>query len=103
VTLSLDSGGRLIRRRVVTIGSLTSNIVHPREVFADPLTDRAASVILCHNHPSGLAEPSGADIETTKQLVAAGEMLGVPIKDHVIVVKGGYFSFQEQGVIDRVA
>ena len=99
VTLSLDSAGRLIRRRVVTIGLLSVSLVHPREVFAEPLMDRAASVIICHNHPSNTAEPSKEDIKTTQQLVAAGILLGMPLEDHFIVTKSGYFSFREQGLI----
>ncbi len=100
VTLSLDSAGRLIRRRVVTIGLLSSSLVHPREMFAEPLMDRAASVIIAHNHPSGIAEPSKEDIKTTQQLIAAGILLGIPLRDHFIVTKTGYFSFREQGLID---
>jgi len=100
VTLSLDSAGRLIRRRVVTIGLLSVSLAHPREVFAGPLMDRAASVIICHNHPSGIAEPSKEDIKTTQQLVAAGILLGIPLRDHIIVTKSGYFSFREEGLID---
>ena len=100
VTLSLDSAGRLIKRRVVTIGLLSVSLAHPREVFAGPLTDRAASVIICHNHPSGEAEPSKEDIKTTQQLIAAGVLLGLPLEDHFIVTKTGYFSFLEQGLIE---
>lgn len=99
VTLSIDSGGRLIKRRVVTIGTLTSSLVHPREMFADPLVDRAASIIICHNHPSGAAEPSREDIKTTQQLVAAGILLGISVEDHFIVTKTGYFSFREHELI----
>lgn len=99
VTLSLDSAGRLIRRRVVTIGLLSSSLVHPREMFAEPLMDRAASVIIAHNHPSGVAEPSKEDVKTTQQLVAAGILLGLPLDDHFIVTKTGYFSFREQGLM----
>lgn len=99
VTLSLDSAGRLIRRRVVTIGLLSSSLVHPREMFAEPLMDRAASVIIAHNHPSGIAEPSDEDIKTTQQLIAAGILLGLPLEDHYIVTKTGYFSFREQGLM----
>jgi len=99
VVLSLDSAGRLIRRRVVTIGLLSSSLVHPREMFAEPLMDRAASVIIAHNHPSGVAEPSKEDIRTTQQLIAAGILLGIPLEDHFIVTKTGYFSFREQGLI----
>lgn len=100
VTLSVDSGGRLILRRIVTIGLLDVSLAHPREVFAGPLTDRAASVIIAHNHPSGVAEPSSEDIKTTQQLIAAGILLGIPLRDHVIVTRTGYFSFREQGLID---
>jgi len=99
VTLSLDSAGRLIKRRVVTIGLLSVSLAHPREVFAGPLTDRAASVIICHNHPSGVTEPSKEDIQTTQQLVVAGILLGIPLEDHFIVAKTGYFSFREWGLI----
>src|ERR1700730_4075999 len=82
VCMSLDSGHRLITRRVVTIGLLDSSLIHPREVFAGPLKDRAASVIVSHNHPSGDPNPSGADISATQQLVAAGILLGIPLQDH---------------------
>lgn len=99
ICLSLDSGQRLIARRVVTIGTLTSTLVHPREVFAGPLKDRAASVIVAHNHPSGIAEPSKYDIETTQQLVAAGQILGLPLKDHVIVTTKDYHSFRSGRLI----
>jgi len=92
--LSLDSGNRLIARRVVTIGTLTSSLVHPREVFAGPLKDRAASVIVAHNHPSGDPHPSRKDIEATQQLAAAGILLGIPLRDHVIVSQTGYFNFK---------
>ena len=101
VTLSLDSAGRLIRRRVVTIGLLNVSLVHPREVFAGPLMDCAASVIICHNHPSNDAEPSEEDILTTQQLIAAGTLLGTPVEDHFIVTRSGYFSFREQGLIGK--
>jgi DNA repair protein RadC len=99
VSLSLDSGGRLIKRRVVTIGLLNSGLVHPREVFAGSLSDRAAAVIIAHNHPSGVAEPSKADIEATEQLVRAGKILDVPLRDHIVITGSGYFSFREQGLI----
>jgi len=99
VCLSLDSGGRLISQRVITIGLLDTALAHPREVFAGSLTDRAASVIVAHNHPSGICEPSSEDIKTTQQLMAAGVLLGIPLQDHYIVTKTGYFSFREQGLI----
>lgn len=100
VCLSLDSGERLINQRVVTIGLLDVALAHPREVFAGPLTDRAASVIIAHNHPSGVAAPSGNDIALTQQLAAAGQLLGMPLQDHFIVTRAGYFSFRDRGLID---
>lgn len=97
--LSLDSGSRLIARRTVTIGTLTSSLVHPREVFAGPLKDRAASVIVAHNHPSGDPHPSRKDVEVTQQLVAGGILLGIPIRDHIIVSKEGHFSFRNSHML----
>lgn len=100
VCLSLDSGGRLIARRTVTIGLLNVSLAHPREVFAGPLKDRAASVIIAHNHPSGDPEPSREDIKTTQQLIAAGVLLGIPLRDHLIVTKTTYFSFRGRGLLE---
>lgn len=100
VTLSIDSGGRLIKRRVVTIGLLDASLVHAREVFAGPLSDRAASIIVSHNHPSGTVQPSRADIDTTEKLAAAGKILGIPVQDHIIITISGYYSFLEQGLIN---
>lgn len=87
ICLSLDGGQRLIAQRTVTIGTLDTVLAHPREVFADPLVDRAAYVIVAHNHPSGDVEPSQKDIALTQQLVAAGQLLGIPLHDHIIVTK----------------
>ena len=95
VCLSLDGAQRLIARRVVTIGTLNSTLVHPREVFAGPLKDRAASVIIAHNHPSGIANPSSEDIKTTQQLIAAGHLLGIKLQNHIIVTQRGYYSFHQ--------
>jgi DNA repair protein RadC len=100
VCLSIDSGGRLIARRTVTIGLLNVSLAHPREVFNGPLKDRAASIIIAHNHPSGEAEPSREDIKTTQQLIAAGLLLGVPLRDHFIVTKTDHFSFRESGLLE---
>jgi len=99
ICLSLDSGNRLLARRTVTIGTLTSSLVHPREVFAGPLKDRAASVIVAHNHPSGDSHPSRKDIEATQQLVAAGILLGIPLRDHIIVTKNSHYSFKQRLLI----
>lgn len=90
VCLTLDGANRLIAKRVITIGTLTASLVHPREVFADAITDRAASIIVAHNHPSGSLEPSDADMQVTQRLRDAATLLGVSMLDHFIITKSGY-------------
>ena len=92
VCLTLDGANRLIANRTITIGTLTSSLVHPREVFADAISDRAASIIVAHNHPSGNVEPSQADIEVTNRLREAGELIGIKLIDHIIVTKSSWQS-----------
>ena len=87
VCLTLDGANRLIAKRVISIGTLTSSLVHPREVFAEAITDRAASIIVAHNHPSGTLESSAADKEVTKRLEEASELLGIKLIDHIVVTK----------------
>ena len=99
ICFSLDSGRRLIARRVVTIGLLDATLAHPREVFAGPLVDRAAAIIVAHNHPSGEASPSKHDIEMTQQLIAAGQLLGVPLQDHLIITAKNHYSFKQNSLI----
>jgi DNA repair protein RadC len=77
VCLSLDSGGEVITRRTVVIGTVDSVMAHPREIFAGAIADYATNIIVAHNHPSGEVEPSKHDVETTQQLVAAGQLLGI--------------------------
>ncbi|MEA3421459.1 MAG: DNA repair protein RadC, partial [Acidobacteriota bacterium] len=95
VTLTLDGAHNLIKKRTVFIGTLNQSLVHPREVFADAISDRAAAVILIHNHPSGNVEPSDLDISLTKRLIKAGELLGIEVLDHIIIGKDKYSSFKE--------
>ena len=85
VVLALDGANRLIERRLISVGTLNASIVHPRDVFVDAITDRAASIIVAHNHPSGSLEPSPADIEVTKRLREAGKILGINLLEHIIV------------------
>jgi DNA repair protein RadC len=99
ICLSLDSGQRLITWRVVTIGTLDMAIAHPREIFAGPIADRAASIIIAHNHPSGMASPSSEDIKTTQQIVAAGLILGIRLRDHLIVTENAHFSFRNHAML----
>jgi DNA repair protein RadC len=99
VCISLNGANEVIEKRVVTIGLLDKNSVHPREVFADVIADRAAAVIFAHNHPSGDLQPSEADRHTHEQLSEAAKILGLRVLDHVIVTKKGFFSFRENGLI----
>ena len=90
VCLTLDGANRLIAKRIITIGTLTASLVHPREVFAEAIADRAASVIVAHNHPSGNLQPSDADRGVTNRLKSAGELLGIALIDHLIVTSKNY-------------
>lgn len=95
VCLTLDGANRLIAKRIITIGTLTSSLVHPREVFADAITDRAASIIVAHNHPSGSLKRSEADNAVTEIIRDAGDLLDIRLRDHIIVTKSSY-----QSIID---
>ena len=94
VCLSLDGANRLIAKRIITIGTLTSSLVHPREVFADAIADRAANIIVAHNHPSGTLTPSQADIDVTHRLKETGELIDIKLIDHILVTKGAYQSIK---------
>ncbi len=95
----LDAQHRLERDVTVTRGILNSSLVHPREVFREAIAERAAAIILVHNHPSGDPTPSADDRMVTEQLVAAGRLLDIPVHDHVIVGRGRYVSFAEAGLL----
>jgi len=97
ISASINGANEVMNIRVVSIGLVDRTSVHPREVFADALTDRASGVIVAHNHPAGSLEPSAWDVEVTKQLKAAGEIVGVALLDHIIFNKSGYYSFIEAG------
>lgn len=99
VCISLNGAHEVIEKRIVTIGLLDRSPVHPREVFADVIVDRAAAVIFAHNHPSGELPPSEEDRCMHEQLTQAGKMLGIEVIDHVIVTKKGYLSFREAGLL----
>lgn len=95
----LDAQHRLERDVLVTRGLLDSSLVHPREVFREAIAERAAAVVLVHNHPSGDPSPSPEDRAVTQQLVAAGRLLDIPVHDHVIIGRGRYMSFAESGLL----
>ena len=99
LTLSLNGAHEVIVVRTVSVGLVNRTMVHPREVFAGPLTDRAAAVILAHNHPSGSLDPSAEDNEITQRLVDAGQTLGIPVLDHVVFGSTGYYSYLENDAL----
>lgn len=99
VVFFLDTRNQEIKREIISIGSLNANLVHPREVFEPAVRHLAAQVIVAHNHPSGDPQPSEDDLVITKQLVDAGKLLGIELKDHVIVSKTTFFSFTEHKLL----
>lgn len=94
--LLLDSKNYVLKVLTVTVGTLNSSLVHPREVFRPAITQSAASVILAHNHPSGDPTPSPEDLQVTRQLVEAGRILGIEVLDHIIIGGIGYVSLKER-------
>jgi len=92
VAMTLNGARRLINKHTVTIGTLVASLVHPREVFSLAIEDRAASIIIGHNHPSGMLDVSDADREVTRQIRLAGEIIGIKLDDHIIVAGGEYVS-----------
>jgi DNA repair protein RadC len=97
--LLLNTKNHVISREEISVGSLNASIVHPREIFNMPLRKSAASVILVHNHPSGDPSPSQEDLEVTRRLVDAGHILGIAVRDHIIIGDGCFFSFKEKGLL----
>lgn len=95
----IDGKHRVIRDVLVSQGTLTSSPVHPREVFAPAVRESAAAVVLIHNHPSGDPSPSADDLEITRRLVAAGDLIGIRVLDHVIIGDGAYTSLADRGLM----
>lgn len=96
LTLYLDGANHLCETRIITIGTLNQSLVHPREVFSPAIEHRCASIIVAHNHPSGVLEPSSEDIAVTKRLQESGKLLGIELLDHVIFTKDGYISLRDE-------
>ncbi len=97
--LCLDA--RNVVRKICSLstGTVESSVVHPRDVFKEAVQALASSIILVHNHPSGFPDPSQEDAALTRRMILAGELIGIPVLDHVIVVQHGYYSFQEHGLM----
>jgi DNA repair protein RadC len=99
VAVFLDSHSKVIGINTVSIGTLTESLVHPREVFKGAILANASSIVCAHNHPSGIASASAADISVTSTLVDAGRILGIRVEDHVIIGDEGFTSFREEGLL----
>jgi len=99
VTITLTGGSTVIEKRTVFKGTINSSGIHPREIFADALNDRASGIIFVHNHPENEVEPSEADIKITHSLCEAGKLLGIKVIDHIIITKNEHFSFKTEGLI----
>jgi DNA repair protein RadC len=101
VCISLNGAHEALAVRVVTLGLVNRTIVHPREVFADPLKDRASAVVVAHNHPTGKLAPSGQDDNITYQLKGAADILGIRFLDHLIFDETGFYSYSRAGLIEN--
>ncbi len=97
--LLLNTKNEIIMIEEISVGNLNSAIVHPREVFSVAVRKSASAIILVHNHPSGNPDPSREDIELTKRLIAAGEIIGIEVLDHLIIGDGVFISFKEKSII----
>ena len=95
----LDGANHIIQTKVITIGILNQSLVHPREVYAYAIEKRCASIIVAHNHPSGILKPSDEDIQVTKRLKQSGEILGIELLDHVIFTSDGFIALKEEGLL----
>lgn len=97
--LVVNNKNMLLKKIIVSVGTITEAIVHPREVFRDAIKEAGSGIIVTHNHPSGNASPSKQDIDTTKRLVEAGKIVGIPLLDHIILTNASYYSMKENGYI----
>lgn len=101
IILGLDTKNQINCISLISKGSLNSSIVHPREVFKPAILSNCSSIILAHNHPSGIVDPSEEDILVTQRLSNVGRVMGIDVLDHIIVGHKGYFSFKEEGIINN--
>lgn len=99
IVITLNGGHEIIEIHVVSVGILNKTLIHPREIFTDAISENAAAIILCHNHPSGNCRPSPEDIDITRQLKKSSEILGIEILDHIIIDSENYFSFRENSLV----
>ena len=99
ITVTVNGAKEILSTRVVSVGTINKALIHPREVFANAVSEYASGIICCHNHPCGQCYPSNADIDSTKVLQKAEKILGIVFMDHIIITKEDYFSFLEHGML----
>lgn len=99
IALYLDGANNLCETKIITIGTLNQSLVHPREVYSYAIEKRCASIIVAHNHPSGILKPSSEDIEVTQRLKESGKILGIELLDHVIFTKDGFISLRDEAIL----
>ncbi|MDA2931171.1 DNA repair protein RadC [Acidobacteria bacterium AH-259-O06] len=99
LVLHLDGKNKLVGMTTCSIGSMTSSLVHPRDVFRPAIANLTAGLIFIHNHPSGDPAPSDEDIQITKRLAEVGKLIGIRCLDHIVIGQGRYFSFADQGLL----
>lgn len=99
ITVTVNGAKEILSTRVVSVGTINKVLIHPREVFANAVSEYASGIICCHNHPCGQCYPSNADIDSTKILQKAAKILGIVFMDHIIITKEDYFSFLEHGML----
>lgn len=99
LAIYLDGANHIFSTNVISIGTLNQSLVHPREVFAPAIENRCASIIVAHNHPSGILTPSHEDIQVTKRLQESGKILGIELLDHIILSKNGFMSFKDKEML----
>ncbi len=97
IVISLNGAHEIIALRIISVGLVNRTVVHPREVFAESIVDRASAIIIAHNHPSGSLSPSKEDIDITERLKEAGNLIGIEILDHLIFDSSGFYSFLKEG------
>lgn len=99
ITVTVNGAKEILSTRVVSVGTINKALIHPREVFANAVSEYASGIICCHNHPCEQCYPSNADIDSTKILQKAAKILGIVFMDHIIITKEDYFSFLEHGML----
>ncbi|MFA6855637.1 MAG: DNA repair protein RadC [Treponema sp.] len=99
ICVTLNGGHEVLKIRIASVGTMNRTLVHPREIFSEALIENASAMIVCHNHPSGTCDPSEDDIETTQTLIAASQIIGITLLDHIILDRDSYFSFLEHNLL----